>query len=81
MFLMQMIKKKLGLDPSTHQIMFCSFSQDNDSVLNCEEGRQKLRNVGISTPSEVGDWLVETFRKRFGQDDLADRLRDFVHSS
>ncbi len=75
-----MIQKKLGL-PSSHQVKFCSFSQDNDSVLNCDEGRQKLRDVGISTPSEVGDWLVETFRKRFGQDDLADRLKDFIHSS
>ena len=75
-----MIKEKLDL-PTSHQIQFCSFSQDNDSVLNCDEGRQRLRDVGISTPLEVGDWLVDTFRWRFGQDELADRLRDFVHLS
>ncbi len=78
--LLQRIEEKLEL-PSSHQIKLCSFSQDKDSILNCKEGRQRLRDVGISTPSEVGDWLVDTFRKRFGQDDLADRLRDFVHSS
>ena len=75
-----MMKGKLKL-PNSHQIQFCSFSQDNDSVLNCEEGRQRLRDVGISTPLEVGDWLVETFKRRFRQDELADRLRAFVHSS
>lgn len=49
-------------------------------MLNCDEGRQKLRDVGIGTPVEVGDWLVDTFKKRFGQDDLAARLHSFVHS-
>ena len=71
-----MIEKKLGL-PSSHEIEFCSFSQDNDSVLNNDKGRERLKDVGIKTPMEVGDWLVETFRNRFGQDTLADNLRDF----
>ena len=75
-----MIKEKLKL-PNSHQVKFCSFSQDNDSVLNNEPGRQKLRDVGIETPSGVGDWLVETFRKRFVQEELADRLSEFLHSS
>ena len=74
-----MIQEKLKL-PSSHQIKFCSFSQDNDSVLNNEPGRQKLRDVGIETPSGVGDWLVEIFRKRFVQEELADRLSEFLHS-
>ena len=60
---------------------FFSFSQDRDSVLNCEEGRHRLREVGIGTPLEVGDWLVDAFRKRFGQDDLADRLHSFIHET
>ena len=74
----QRIKRKLEL-PSSHNIEFCSFSQDKDSILNCEEGRQRLRDVGISTTLEVGNWLVETFRKRFGQEELADKLRAFLH--
>lgn len=60
---------------------FFSFSQDRDSVLNCEEGRCRLREVGIETPLEVGEWLVDVFRKRFGQDDLADRLYSFIHKT
>ena len=59
---------------------FFSFNQDKDSVLNCEEGRQKLRNVNIGTPLEVGDWLVDTFKMKFGQEDLAARLNSFIHS-
>ena len=50
-------------------------------MLNCEEGRCRLREVGIETPLEVGEWLVDVFRKRFGQDDLADRLYSFIHKT
>ena len=60
---------------------FFSFSQDRDSVLNCEEGRHRLRKVGIGTPLEVGEWLVDVFQKHFGQDDLADRLHSFIHKT
>ena len=64
----------------SHKVQFFSFCQDNDSVLNSEEGRQKLRDVGIGTPLEVGEWLVEVFRKDFGQDQLADQLDGFIHT-
>ena len=37
-----------------HKVQFFSFSQDNDSVLNSEEGRQRLKNVGIDTPRRWG---------------------------
>ena len=74
---LQMIKEKLGVSPSRTVKSF-SFSQDNDSVLNTDEGRQRLRDVGIGTPPEVGEWLVDVFKNRFGQDDLADRLQSFV---
>ena len=62
-------------------IKFFSFSQDRDSVLNCEDGRHRMKEVGIGTPLEVGEWLVDVFRKRFGQDDLADRLHDVIHKT
>ena len=62
---------------------FFSFSQDRDSVWvqNCKEGTHRLREVGIGTPLEVGEWLVDVFQKRFGQDDLADRLHSFIHKT
>ena len=75
-----MIKEKLGPAPS-RTVKFFTFSQDKDSVLNSDEGRQKLRDVGIGTPLEVGDWLVDVFRRRFGQDELADRLHSFIHKT
>jgi len=40
-----------------------------------------MREVGIVTPLEVGKWLVDVFRKRFSQEDLADRLHDFIHKT
>ena len=73
-----MILEKLGSVPS-RTVRFFSFSQDKDSVLNNEDGRQRLRDVGIGTPLEVGDWLVDVFRNRFGQEELADGLHQFVH--
>ena len=63
-----------------HEVQFFSFSQDNDSALNSEEGRQRLKDVGIGTPLEVGEWLVEVFRKVFGEEQLADELDAFIHT-
>ena len=60
---------------------FFSFSQDRDSVLNCKDGRCRLREVGIGTPREVGEWLMDVFQKHFGQEDLADRLHSFIHKT
>ena len=77
---MQAIQEKLNSSPS-RMIKFFSFSQDRDSVLNCEDGRHRMKEVGIGTPLEVGEWLVDVFRKHFGQDDLADRLHDVIHKT
>ena len=62
--------------PDEWKIYFCSFNQDVDSVLNNEEGRQTLRNVGIYSASEIRDWLMDTF-SMLGQDDMAQRLRKY----
>ena len=48
-------------------------------MFRTREGREKLCEVGIGSPQEVGEWLVEVFRKRFDQDKLADRLETFLH--
>ena len=50
-------------------------------MLNCKDGRCRLREVGIGTPREVGEWLMDVFQKRFGQEDLADRLHSFIHKT
>ena len=73
-----MIVKKLQ-PPSSHTVQFFSFNQDWGSILNSEEGREKLREAGIGTVADVGEWLVGVFRDRFDQEDLADRLESFIH--
>ena len=75
-----MVVEKLGPSAS-HTVNFFSFSQDRDSVLNCEDGRHRLKEVGIGTPLEVAKWLVKVFRIQFGQEDLADQLYDFMHKT
>ena len=77
--LLQVIQDKLQ-SARSHKVQFFSFNQDNDSALNSEEGRQRLRDVGIGTPLEVGEWLVEVFRKDFGEERLADQLDSFIHT-
>ena len=47
-------------------------------MLNSEDGRRRLREVGIETPLDVGKWLVGVFQNHFGQFDLADQLNSFV---
>lgn len=65
----------------SHKVSFFSFAQDNDSVLNSEEGRGKLRDVGIREPLDVGQWLVEVFRRDFDNEALANQLEPFMRSN
>ena len=67
--------------PVDQKVMFCSFKQDADSILNNEEGRKKLKGVGIKTPTDVGSWVTETFRKDFKQRDVAAKLETFMSSN
>ena len=76
---LQVCQERLHLPPSLC-VKFCTFSQDRDSVFNSDDGRRRLRNVGIDTPADVGEWLVDTFKKRFGLSALAQKLAKFVHS-
>ena len=77
--MVQVIVEKLQTPPSSHTVRFFSFNQDWGSILNSEEGRKKLREVGIGTVADVGEWLVGVFRDRFDQEDLAHRLESFIH--
>ena len=73
-----MIKEKLGHCP-TRTVKFFSFAQGKDSVLNSPEGRRILQDSGIHCPVDVGEWLVETFRRHLDQEELAGRLDDYIH--
>ena len=76
----QEIVKKLE-PPQSHTVRFFSFNQDWGSILNSPEGRERLGEVGIGTPADVGLWLVEVFRKEFDQEALAHRLECFVQKT
>lgn len=58
-----------------------SFTQGKDSVLNSEEGRKKLQVAGIKNSLDVGDWLADTLEEHLDQDEMARKLRAFVHHS
>ena len=76
--MLQMTLEQLGRVPS-RKVKFYSFSQDRDSILNTEDGRSKLRDAGIGTPQDVGDWLAHIFESQLDQDELSQKLRKFVH--
>ena len=78
--MLQITQDKLR-STGSHQTQFFSFSQDKDSVLNSDLGRKKLREVGIGTPLQVGEWLVKVFREDFKLDELADQLEVFIHKN
>ena len=65
----------------SHKVSFFSFAQDNDSILNTEDGREKLRDVEIGSPLQVGKWLVEVFKRDFDNEKLADQLEPFMHEN
>ena len=65
---------------TSQTVKFFSFSQDRDSVLNTEDGRQRLRDVGIGLSLDVGDWLVGVFRDDFRLEKLADQLDSFINT-
>ena len=58
---------------------FYSFSQDCDSSLNSDEGRQKLLNAGIHSTEEVGKWIEKQLRHYLHQADVADKLLEFLN--
>lgn len=57
-------------------MILCSFSQDSDSILNSEEGRQKLSDIGIVSQDYVGQWLVGKL-KNF-QKEMAEKLYEYL---
>ena len=64
--------------PPCLDVKFCTFSQDKDSIFNNEKERERLRDVGISTPKDVGHWIARTFEHRLGNSTLASDIRCFL---
>ena len=66
----------MGRHPSRTMKYYCFDLPSNDRNLSF----QALREVGIYSPKDVGDWLVETFDHKLAQHDLAEVLRKYLNS-
>jgi GTP-binding protein EngB required for normal cell division len=60
-------------------VEICAFDLDKDSVLNEKENRRRLRNVGIKSTADVGEWIVELLQTR-NHSKSAESLRKFFDS-
>ena len=70
---LQLVRKHLKLDaPNSPEVSYFSFKPTSD--VNAED----LQKVGIKSPAYVGEWLVETLKTRFEQDELADKLKEVI---
>ena len=56
---LQLIADKLGQSPN-RTVYLMTLSQDKDSILNTDENRKRLLEVGLKCYFDVGDWLVST---------------------
>ena len=57
-------------------VEICAFGLDKDSVLSEKENRRRLRNVGIKSTADVGDWIIELLQAK-SQMKSAESLRRF----
>ena len=74
---LQIIRKNLKLDAHhSPEVSFYSFKQ----APNAQTSTDDLKKFGIKSPAEVGDWLVQILRTRFQQDELADKLKEFIET-
>ena len=58
-YVLQLIADKLGSSPN-RMVYLMTLSQDKDSILNADENRKRLLEVGLKCYFDVGDWLVST---------------------
>lgn len=63
----------LGSHPSRTVRFYC-FHISSRSTLTPEE----LKKVEIGSPQDVGCWLVDTFKDKLDQHELAEKLNDFI---
>ena len=73
---MQQTVEKIGRHPSRTVKYFCFDLSSSDKNLTF----QALREVGVCSPKDVGDWLVETFDQKLAQHGLAEKLRKYLNS-
>ena len=70
-----MRQKELGHHPSRTMEFYCLYKPPDSSLTH-----EMLKEAGIGSPQDVGDWLVETFKSKLNQQELATKLYDFIHT-
>ena len=53
------------------------FAFDNDSKLDCEEGKDKLRQAGLNDELDVGRWIAEKLEDN-EQSELSQEVLKFI---
>ena len=71
-----MIAEKLGHHPSRSMRFYCFDISDSQETLSLDT----LREVGVYSPKDVGEWLVQTIDDKLAQSDLADNLNKFFNT-
>ncbi|XP_028411558.1 uncharacterized protein LOC114534202 isoform X1 [Dendronephthya gigantea] len=73
------IKEQIGPTKHGHQrdLKLTVFAFDNDSKLNTEEGKEKLRKAGLSDELDVGRWIAEKLED-CGQNDVSQNVIRFI---
>ena len=54
------------------------FAFDNDSKLNSDEGKEKLREVGLSDELYVGRWIAAKLEDQYESQDLSQNLLKYI---
>ena len=70
-----MISEKVGSHPSRSMRFYCFDIADNKQDLT----HDTLRAVGVYSPKDVAEWLVQTIDDKLAQSDLADSLKRFFN--
>ena len=70
---LQQAVERIGHHPSRTMNYYCFDLSSSDKSLTFE----KLRKVGVYSPRDVGDWLVQTFSDKLAQRDLAEELKKY----
>ena len=53
------------------------FALDNDSCLNTDEGKEKLRKAGLSDELDVGRWIAEKLQD-YEENDVSQNVIKFI---
>ena len=56
------------------EVTFYSFNRPSDVSV------EELKQCGINSAIDVGNWLVHVLRNRFKQDELAEKLKSFIQT-